>query len=180
MFFKKLFGRTTPQTTAAQALYLAAVAKAREPLFYLSMDVADTVDGRFDMVVIHVMLIMRQLRKAGAAGGQVSQEMFDYMFQDMDRSLREMGVGDLSVGKHIKKMAKAFYTRAGAVEAGLDSTATGDRTALTAALADTLYRATSDVPGKAALADYLTRMDAHLAKQAPAEIAAGHVDLSVS
>ncbi len=179
MLFKKLFGGQSEHAEAQQALYLAAVAKARDPRLYLDHGVADTVDGRFDLVVLHVMLVIRHLRPAGETGKQVSQELFDYMFKDMDRSLREMGVGDLSVGKHIKKMAKAFYSRAEICEAGLDTAESGDMSALIAALRETIYRNVAEAPGAAGLAAYLLRLDRHLQRQDASAIAGGTIDFKV-
>jgi cytochrome b pre-mRNA-processing protein 3 len=176
MFFNKLFGRKEPQRDAAESLYLEAVAKARDPAFYTALGVADTVDGRFDMIVIHVMLVMRRLRAAGEAGKAVSQDLFDLMFKDMDRSLREMGVGDLSVGKHIRGMAKAFYGRAASYENGMDEMATAGDAKLTAALQELVYR-NEPAPGATSLAAYLMRADTHLATQDVAQIAAGDINL---
>ena len=115
-FFKRKEASPDP----VEALYAALVQKARDPKFYTDLAVPDTVDGRFDMVVIHAMLVMRRLRETPAEVHTTGQRLFDLMFTDMDRSLREMGVGDLSVGTHVRKMAKAFYGRAAAYEAGLD------------------------------------------------------------
>lgn len=178
MFFKNLFGRQKPQRDAAQSLYLKAVEKARDPLFYTQLKVADTVDGRFDLIVVHVMLVMRRLR-AAASGAVVAQALFDFMFQDMDRSLREMGVGDLSVGRHIKTMAKAFYGRAEAYEAGIDEVADAGDAKLTAALRELIYR--QDVPpdAVAGLADYVMRADRHLQAQDAAQVASGAINLAV-
>lgn len=94
---------------SARELYEAAVGQARLPEFYLEMGVADTLDGRFDMIILHVYLLARRLRQDGGRNAAKLQEsLFEVMFADMDRSLREMGVGDLSVGKQVKRMAKAF------------------------------------------------------------------------
>ena len=179
MFFKKTFGRDRTERTAARSLYLAAVEKARDPLFYLNLGVADTVDGRFDMIVIHVMLVMRRLRPAGESGRVVAQELFDLMFRDMDRSLRELGVGDLSVGRHIKKMAKAFYGRATAYEEGLDAVTGDDGTSLFATLGETVYaKSDGSVPVKAMI-DYLRRADEFVGAQVPEDLAKGRVDFAV-
>src|SRR5579872_3819805 len=97
MFLKSLFGSRARQREAAGSLYLSAVEKARDPAFYVRLGVPDTVDGRFDLIVVHVMLVVRGLRAEAAHGRGVSQELFGAMFRDMDRGLREMGVGDMSV-----------------------------------------------------------------------------------
>ena len=111
--------------------------QARAPAFYAHCGVADTVDGRFDMIALHVFLILRRLRRAGDAGSETAQALFDAMFEDMDRGLREMGAGDLGVGRRVKAMAKAFYGRVKAYDEGL---AGGDRV-LEEALVRNLYRA---------------------------------------
>jgi cytochrome b pre-mRNA-processing protein 3 len=136
------FKRTTPAQEAAKAIYGAVVAQARNPLFYAELGVPDTVDGRFDMIVAHAMLVMRRLRVEGEAGAETAQELFDYMFKDMDRSLRELGVGDMSIGKHIKKMSKAFYGRAEEYEKGID----GSDAEMAAALRANVFRKATPSP----------------------------------
>jgi len=118
MFLSRLFG-ASPQSCLATSIYAQIVAQARHPQFYETHAVPDTLDGRFDMIVLHAFLVMHRLKGQGEAAEALSQEIFDEMFLEMDRALREMGVGDLSVPKRIKKMAKAFYGRAEAYEAAL-------------------------------------------------------------
>ena len=104
--------RRSPHKDAAHALYVEAVRQARQPSFYASCGVPDTLDGRFDLIVLHVFLVMRALAQAGETGQKVGSAVLDVMFDDMDMNLREMGVGDLSVGKKVKAMARAYYGRA--------------------------------------------------------------------
>jgi cytochrome b pre-mRNA-processing protein 3 len=111
--------RRDPYAGSAAHLYELAVARAREPVFYAELGVPDTADGRFEMIGIHVHLLCRRLISEGKAGGGLAQALFDRMFADIDRNLREMGVGDLAVGKRIKRMAQDYFGRAGAVESGL-------------------------------------------------------------
>lgn len=132
----------------AQRLYAAALAQARAPGFYRA-GVPDTVDGRFDLLMLHVFLLVRRLRRDGAAGAALSQALFDAAFDDMDRALREMGVGDLGVPKRIEAMARAFYGRAAAYDAALDAE---DDTALRRALGRNLVGAETAPP---AFADYM-------------------------
>ena len=166
----------SPDQLRANALYNTAVAQSRQPGFYLAGGVPDTIDGRFDMIVLHAFLIMRRLRDGGPDGEALSQALFDEMFADMDRSLREMGVGDMSVGKHIKRMVKAFYGRAAAYEEGLD----GNDDALERALAANLFRNVNP-PRDVILGigSYLRRASAYLATQPVIDIEAGQVDLGV-
>lgn len=114
--------RRDPHAEPAARLYDLAVRRAREPVFYAALAVPDTPDGRFEMIALHVHLVCRRLIAEGDAGGALAQTLFDRMFADMDRNLREMGVGDLAVGKRIKRMAQDYFGRAGAVEAGLQDT----------------------------------------------------------
>ena len=112
---------------AARRLYAAAVRQARNPTLYTEGGVADTLDGRFDLIVLHVVPLMRRLRQCDEAGRQMSQALFDVMFDDMDQSLREMGVGDLRVGKRVKQMARAFYGRAMAYDRAFEQAPGAER-----------------------------------------------------
>lgn len=105
--------------TAATNLYSRVVVQARQPLHYLTFDVPDTPDGRFDMIALHAALLLRRLRREHQRTETLAQALFDLMFADMDQNLREMGVGDLAVGKRIKRMAQGFYGRLAAYDAGL-------------------------------------------------------------
>lgn len=136
MNFLSLFRRFAADRPQIIALYGAIVAQARQPAFYSVQGVPDTLDGRFDLILLHTMLVMRRLRSAKGQTYDVAQELLDYLFKDMDRSLREVGIGDMSIGKHVKKMAKAFYGRSEEYEKGLD----GSETALSDALKQNLYR----------------------------------------
>ena len=135
MFFKRFFNPTA-SAKIAREIYLLIVAKARQPYFYGELGVPDTVDGRFDMITLHAILVIEFITKGGKASKALSQQIFDEMFADMDRSLREMGAGDLSVGKKVRKMAEVFYGRAKAYREAL---AQGDQDGLTAALARNVY-----------------------------------------
>jgi len=101
-----------------EAIYGMIVAQAREPLFYREFGVPDTVDGRFDMVLLHLWLVLRRLRTVEGGAG-LSQALFDHFCSDMDANLREMGVGDLTVPKRMQKFGEAFYGRAAAYDAAL-------------------------------------------------------------
>jgi len=175
MIFGKLFRRFGADPAAA--LYGQLVVQARQPAFYTVCAVPDTVQGRFEMIALHAFLIMRRLKTGGAAGS-LAQDLFDLMFADMDRNLRELGTGDLAVGKRIKKLAKAFYGRIAAYEDGL---AKADRGRLEEALARNVYEDASrleggvSAAGVAALADYLRQADAYLATQSFSDLEAGKI-----
>jgi cytochrome b pre-mRNA-processing protein 3 len=152
-WFLRLF-RSKTRAAAAERLYAAIVAQAREPAFYREGQVPDSLDGRFELVTLHAFLVLRRLRAEGSAGTRLAQLLFDRMFIDMDESLREIGVGDLGVGRRVKAMAKAFYGRASAYEAALSDLAAEP---LERALARNLYGTLSgrqDLP-LAAMGRYL-------------------------
>jgi cytochrome b pre-mRNA-processing protein 3 len=111
---------------AAQQLYQAAVKQARRPLWYRELGVPDTPEGRFEMIALHVALVLRRLRREGLPGQALGQLLFDTMFVDLDGSLRELGVSDLSVGRYIKRLAGNFYARLAALDQGLAAATGGD------------------------------------------------------
>jgi len=132
MIFSRLFFRGSPMRSA-HAAYTMLVERARTPCFYAAHGIPDTLDGRFELIALHAFLILHRIR--GEASAQpFGQALFDAMFADMDRALRELGTGDLSVGKQVKRMATGFYGRISVYQAGIDGT--GD---LGAALIDNLF-----------------------------------------
>jgi cytochrome b pre-mRNA-processing protein 3 len=154
------FGRKARVERAGFQLYSAAVTAARDPWFYVSLGVPDTLDGRFDMVGLHVWLVIRNLGRHAAPGPDLAQAVFDAMFSDMDVNLREMGVGDLSVGKKNKQMWEAFHGRAAAYAAAMDDAAPG---ALAEALGRNVWRGDSTPEAAAWLAGWVRAQDAVLA-----------------
>lgn len=110
MIFKGLLRK---RETAGQRLYGAIVAAGRHPVPYANWGVPDTVTGRFDMIALHLFLVLDRLK-----GGhdEFRQSLVDTFFDDMDRSLREMGVSDVSVGKKVRKIAESFYGRIAAYD----------------------------------------------------------------
>ena len=163
-------------TDKAHSLYLAVVEQARQPAFYSRYGAPDTLDGRFEMILIHAVLLLRRLRDEGEAGTDLGQAMFDVMIDDMDQSLREMGVGDLAVGRRVKAMARAFFGRAAAYEAGLSAADDDASEALIAALRRNLFGTVAVDDGKvAAVADYMRGVSARLGEQPGTELLAGAV-----
>jgi cytochrome b pre-mRNA-processing protein 3 len=121
----------------ARSLYFAAATQARNPAFYTDLGVPDSFDGRFEMTSLHIFLIMNALTREGPGHGKrLSQALFDRMFKVTDQAIREMGIGDLGVPRHMKRMMKAFNGRAHAYRAAL---AQGDDTALIEALRRNVY-----------------------------------------
>jgi cytochrome b pre-mRNA-processing protein 3 len=143
-------------------------------MFYLpppdGLGVPDTVDGRFDMIGFHVFMLIRHLNRRPPPGEHVAQALFDAMFTDMDRGLREMGVGDLSVGKRVKDMWEALHGRAIAYEAGL---AEPDNESLAGALGRNMWRGATAPEGSAIkLAAIARALEASLEGQ---DLVAGNV-----
>ncbi|WP_027580581.1 ubiquinol-cytochrome C chaperone family protein [Bradyrhizobium sp. Ai1a-2] len=109
--------RLTPRGTI-ETIYGMIVTQAREPVFYRQFAVADTVNGRFDLLLVHLWLVLRRLRAVEGESG-LSQALFDRFCEDMDDNLREMGVGDLTVPKRMKAFGEAFYGRSVAYDLAL-------------------------------------------------------------
>jgi cytochrome b pre-mRNA-processing protein 3 len=109
--------RISPRGTI-KAIYGMIVTQAREPLFYRDLGVPDTVNGRFDLLVLHLWMVLRRLRSMEGGTG-LSQALFDRFCDDMDANLREMGVGDLTVPKRMQAFGEAFYGRVAAYDLAL-------------------------------------------------------------
>jgi cytochrome b pre-mRNA-processing protein 3 len=154
-------------------LYGAAVKAARQPDFYTVLGVPDTLDGRFDLLSLFAFLLIDRLRPGPEPGPALAQAVFDAMFSDMDVNLREMGVGDLSIGKKVKAMWNAFHGRSIAYAAALTS---GDEAALEAAIARNVWRGARPPPrSAAALARLVAVGRADLERQPLAVLAEGKV-----
>ena len=165
------------QMQRSETLYTNAVEMARNPLFYNKFDVKDDVDGRFDALALCVSLVMRRLKGLDEEGRELSQQLFDSMFADMDLSLREMWAGDLGVSKRVRVMAEAFMGRLDAYATAID---TDDRDALAAALERNLLRGTDSPDALASgLVDYVFGLVEALDKVAPEELLEGRLTLPV-
>ena len=152
--------------------YGAIVGQARLPEFFTTLGVPDTLDGRFEMICLHAFLFLRRLKAEGTGAAGIGQQIVDTMFADFDRSLREIGTGDLSVGRQIKRMAEAFYGRVRAYEDGL----AGDDEALCAALQRNVYGTAAATPVQLArLAAYLRCETEGLAGQPASSLLAGTI-----
>jgi cytochrome b pre-mRNA-processing protein 3 len=157
---------------AGFALYTAAVAAARDPWFYATLLVPDTLDGRFDLIALHAFLLVHRLQDAPAPGPDLSQAVFDAMFSDMDNNLRELGVSDLRVGKRVRAMWEAFHGRSVAYAEALAAT---DHAALATALARNVWRGEVTDAAAEALATYVLTQSANIAAQPLVDLAAGKV-----
>lgn len=156
---------------APERLYAQIVAQARQPVFYARLGVPDTAEGRFDMIVLHAILVMRRLRGEGGAGRDLAQALFDALFRDMDANLREMGVSDVAVPKRVKGMARAFYGRAAAYDGAIDA---ADRPSLAVALRRNVYRNATDADADR-LAGYVLASETRLGQVPYGEVAAGNL-----
>ena len=164
--------RNTRPERSGFALYTAAVAAARDPWFYATLLVPDTLDGRFDLVALHAFLLVRRLQDAPPPGPDLSQAVFDAMFSDMDSNLRELGVSDLRVGKRVRAMWEAFHGRSTAYAQALDA---ADGNVLAAALARNVWRGEAPDASPEMLANYVLSQAANILTQPLAELAAGKV-----
>lgn len=154
--------RRMAQKDRAEALYWACVEQARSPVFYAELGVPDTLEGRFELITLHVGLLIRRLNAEGETGKAVAQDVFDAMFRELDSALREMAVGDMSVGKKIKAMGEAFYGRMKAYDDGLTA---GDPRQLDAAFARNLLDEDASEADARPLSNYAISVQASLAGQ---------------
>ena len=164
-----LFRRPTRPDTIS-TLYGMIVAQARLPIFYQDYGVADTVNGRFDLLVLHLAVVLDRFFAEPALKEQ-GQDLFDRFCQDMDGNLREIGISDLKVPKEMRRIGEAFYGRAMAYREALTA---ADDTALAEVIARNVYGQAPAVPGApAALAAYIRATAAGLAGQETVALAAG-------
>ena len=155
---------------AAAALYAAAVTKARSPELYAELGAPDTVEGRFELLTLHVILILDRLRGCGSAAADASQALFDLYCSNLDGALREMGVGDLIVGKRMKVLGGAFYGRAGAYRDAF--AALPDESALSDVIGRTILDGAHDAD-PAPLATYVAKTRRSLADLGLDDLLAG-------
>jgi cytochrome b pre-mRNA-processing protein 3 len=160
----------------AFGLYRDLVKQARMPAFYRDFGVPDTPEGRFEMVGLHVALVVRRLRHEGPDGSALAQELFDLMFEDIDESLRQIGIGDLSVGRQVKRLAGHFYARLTTLDEALSS---GPAEALRRTLQTNAYHGGTAPaePQLAGLLHYVTAADQALQAQPAVDLLAGRLRL---
>lgn len=165
---KRLF---RPSLPPVRKTYETIVAAARHPVLYSLWHVPDTVDGRFDMITLHAYLVLERLKGHSDA---FRQALVDELFRDMDRSLREMGVGDLSVGKKVRRMAEVFYGRVAAYDRAL---AEGGE-AFAAALGRNVFPDGAPAGAAATLAGYVAMQRETLKAQKTEDLVAGQLHLA--
>ena len=164
--------RRSPKQDTIHALYGAIVAQARLPIFYRGYAVPDTVTGRLEMILLHVFLFFRRAR-SGTDMRPLGQDVFDRFCDDMDGNLREMGIGDLAVPKHMQRIGEAFYGRAAAYDAALDA---ADDAALSQALTRNVFGQGLQQPERAQrLTAYVKAADVQLAREEDTNLAQGRI-----
>jgi len=178
--------RRNPQQKAAELAYRRVVDQARQPGFFSDIGVPDTIDGRFELICLHAFLFLHRLKGESPAAAQLAQHFVNAMFADFDRSLREMGTGDLSVGRQVKRMAQALYGRIEAYESGL----AGGDALLKAAFARNLFGTVQAAepfgtvqaaePALDAMAGYVRGETRRLREEPTARLLAGEVSFGDS
>src|SRR5262245_3381737 len=163
-----------------QGLYGAIVAQARAPIFYLHLGVPDSVEGRFELIVLHLVLVLRRLdrqetgasRLASGPGSAAGQRLFDIFCRDLDDNLREMGVGDLAVPRRMRQFGEAFYGRQAAYAAALGA---ADPEELEKTVARNILSEVAAGERAVALARYVRAAATQLAPQPEDALIAGKV-----
>lgn len=149
--------RAARRRLVIDGLHHAVVEQSRSPSLYGPGRLPDTVEGRFEALTLHVLLIMRRLRHLPPPAAEVAQELVDAVFAHLEITLRETGIGDMGIPKRMKKLARAFYDRTVKYEAALEA---GDEEALGAELALRLGIAAPEI---AATARYCLAAERRLA-----------------
>ena len=160
--------RPRPDAWNPEALYAQAAEQARRPEFYTRLGVEDRIDARFELYTLHVLLLVMRLRDEGERGAEAGQDLFNTYVSALDHALRELGVGDISVGKKMRKLGEALYGRMTAYEEPLRA---GDAVTLAAGLARNVYES-ADAAAGAALAEYAIASRARVAEQSFDAVAA--------
>jgi cytochrome b pre-mRNA-processing protein 3 len=151
-----LLRKSAARKQDTRLLYDGLVSRAREPVFFAAFGVADSMDGRFDMLAFHAWLVLKALD-----GGEASQNLINTIFTGFDEAMREQGVGDMGIGHKLKAMAQAFYGRMAAYDGA------ASQEDLAAALARNIWRGGETDDRARKLAAYGFAARAHLAAGLP-------------
>jgi len=164
MLFKRLFG-PSPAQVGGDALYAAAARQARRPGLYSVLGAPDTTEGRFEVYSLHVALLLLRMKGQGGAVAETAQAVFDAYVKSLDEALREMGVGDIVMGKRMRKLGEAVYGRMRSLETAL--AALPEHGPLEALLDRTVFAKAAEKAGQgsAGLADYVVRAAEALGRQ---------------
>jgi cytochrome b pre-mRNA-processing protein 3 len=168
------FGKKNNNQAIVERQYQALTSAARMPDFYERLNVPDTVMGRFEMLSVVMILFFRRTRASATSGQEIAQEIVDAFFEDIDHSIRELGIGDNSVPKRMKKLAGMFYGRLEAYSNAMDAS---DPTALAAALSRNVHPKAADAVDMAGLADWMFMAEAYLSAQSEDVVATGSATL---
>jgi cytochrome b pre-mRNA-processing protein 3 len=166
-----------PQRRAALSLYEAIVAQARSEPFYRDHAVPDTVNGRFEMIVLHVVLVVARLQAEGEVGRELARAMLEAFVADIDDACRRLGIGDMGVPRHVKKATAAVLERGNAYRAAMAAPRSAEGDPLADAVGTHAWGEPlpNDPAGRRALADYVRRAVASLDAQPAERIVAGTV-----
>ena len=157
----KALRRNATARGRAESLCAALMERARAPVFFTRLRVADTMDGRFDLLALHAWLVLDRLQGEAA----LSQALIDTLFLHFDEALRQMGTGDIGMNRRLKTLAGAFYGRLQAYRDAADAPALAD------AIRRNVYRGADDRVAEAqALATYALNARSHLASSPPGEL----------
>jgi cytochrome b pre-mRNA-processing protein 3 len=167
-----LFRRAPREDDSITSLYGTIVAQGRAPDFYQNYGVPDTVNGRFEMIVLHAVLLLRRLDAGPEPSRRLGQSVFDMFCSDMVGNLRELGVGDLAVPRTMRRIGEAFYGRQQAYAAAL---AAADDAMLVAALARNVFATSEPAAGAERLARYVRAAVRNLEAQDEAALGRGDV-----
>jgi cytochrome b pre-mRNA-processing protein 3 len=167
-FFRR-WVEQAPDRAKVAALYGQVMAAARHPAFFGKFTLSDNFETRFDLLVVHMFLILTRLKREGQRA--LMRALTEYMVDDLDRSLREMGIGDVGVAKRMKKLMSAFYGRVVAYEKAMAST---DEKEILRALDRNLFAASdTDLPRLTSMRAYLWEQQKRLAALSLMEITDG-------
>lgn len=170
-----LFGKKNGNRRIVEKQYATLTKAARHPYLYESLGVPDTVMGRFEMLSAVLILYFRRTRASATSGQEIAQEIVDAFFEDVDHSIRELGVGDVGVPRRMKKFAGMFYGRLESYAAALDA---GDRAALAEALRRNIHPAAGlETPSMEGLAYYLFAAEKAMCEAGEDVIRAGMLDV---
>lgn len=170
--FWPLFPRRNDLSHTATELYGHLVAQARQPAFYSELGTPDTPEGRLELIVLHVVLVLRHLKRQGEHGQLLARALAETFVRDMDDCLREMGVGDISVAKKVNKAAAAVFDRSRDYGAALDA---GDEDGLARLIGIHVLEVSPDVvqPAARKMAAYARQADKLLETAATADLSSG-------
>jgi cytochrome b pre-mRNA-processing protein 3 len=173
----RAFFRKGPVKKAARSLYDALAEAARDPALYGPGRVADTPDGRFELLALHAAVVFARLSKRGEQAEETAQEVFNILFSALDNALRELGVGDILVGKRIRRLAESFYGRMAVYTDGLDHLGSDPgSTSLTRSIATHVLE-DPEAPFGDVLARRIQIWAVQLSQQSDERLLAGHMEI---